>query len=253
VPLRGVTGTGQLVLTGIPLMSWDHLRTVHALANEVTHAIDGTVFEQAARDAALVRLRQAVARDLHDSVAQSLAGARFWLQALKARTGKNHELLAEIEQVEEALVTENLHIRALIEQLRRDEQAQGLRDLTADLADLLTTLSLHWRIETAFKGGAGAYPVPYQLSFDTQQVVREAFANAVRHGQASRIELMFRPTEQGFDLSVSDNGTGFPEGMTSPRPVSITERVALLGGTLEVNSSSSGVSLNMHIPIGGQP
>jgi signal transduction histidine kinase len=252
IPLRGVTGTGQLVLTGIPLLSWDHLRSVNALASEVTHAIDGTVFEQAARDAALVRLRQAVARDLHDSVAQSLAGARFWLQALKARAARDQDLVTEIEQVEEALVTENLHIRALIEQLRREERARGLRDLTADLDDLLTTLSLHWRIETERKGPSGPYPVPYQLSFDVQQVVREAIANAVRHGRASRVGLEFKPNGTGFDLSIRDNGSGFGKTNPAPSPVSITERVALLGGTLEIITSDEGARLDMHIPHGGQ-
>jgi signal transduction histidine kinase len=252
VPLDGVTGSGRLVLSGIPLMSWDHLRLAQALGSEVAHALDRDAFELSAREAALARLRQTVARDLHDSVAQSLAGARFWLRALKSRTAKDKELSDEIGQVETAFESENLHIRELIRQLRRAEQVPGQRSLTDDLGALLETLGMHWRIETGLKGLADPLPVPYRLSFEVQQIVREAVANAVRHGQASKVELTLGRNGSGLHLAVADNGSGFPGAEDGGAPVSISERVTGLGGTIEVSSSGTGARLDLHFPVGAQ-
>jgi signal transduction histidine kinase len=250
VPLDGATGFGRLVLSGIPLMSWDHLRQAQALGSEVSHALDREAFELAAREAALARLRNTVARDLHDSVAQSLAGARFWLRALKARTASDPALSEEISQVETALESENLHIRHLIGQLRRSDQIPGQRSLTDDLGALLETLALHWRIETGMNGLADPLPVPYRLSFEVQQIVREAVANAVRHGQASKVELTLGSNGKRLHLAVRDNGVGFAAEQNGNAPVSISERVTGLGGTIEVSSSSEGARLELSIPQG---
>jgi signal transduction histidine kinase len=252
VPLDGVTGHGRLVLSGIPLMSWDHLRLAQALGSEVAHALDREAFELSAREAALSRLRQTVARDLHDSVAQSLAGARFWLRALRARTAKDPVLSEEIAQVETAFESENMHIRELIGQLRRSEQIPGQRSLTDDLGALLETLGLHWRIETSMNGLADALPVPYRLSFEVQQIVREAVANAVRHGQASKVELTLGRNGKGLHLAVADNGVGFGAMQNGAAPVSISERVQGLGGTIEVSSSGTGARLDLHFPGGAR-
>jgi signal transduction histidine kinase len=250
VPIDGVTGRGRLVLSGLPLMSWDHLRLAQALGGEVAHTLDREAYELSAREAALARLRQTVARDLHDSVAQSLAGARFWLRALRSRTAKDKELSEEIAQVETAFESENLHIRELIGQLRRADQVPGQRSLTDDLGALLETLGLHWRITTGINGLADPLPVPYRLSFEVQQIVREAVANAVRHGQASKVELTLGRNGQGVHLAVADNGTGFAAMQDGGAPVSISERVAGLGGTIEVSSNSTGVRLDLHFPAG---
>lgn len=252
VPIDGATGRGRLVISGLPLMSWDHLRLAQALGGEVAHALDREAFEHSAREAALARLRQTVARDLHDSVAQSLAGARFWLRALRSRTAKDKALSDEIAQVETAFESENMHIRELIGQLRRADQVPGQRSLTDDLGALLETLGLHWRIETGINGLADPLPVPYRLSFEVQQIVREAVANAVRHGRASKVEITLGRNGKGLDLSVADNGSGFEALQDGAAPVSISERVAGLGGTIEVNSNSSGVRLDLHFPAGAR-
>lgn len=250
VPLRGATGHGRLVLSNIPLMSWDHLRHAQALGTDLAYALDREAFELAAREAALSRLRHAVARDLHDSVAQSLSGARFWLQAIRTRAAKDPELAEEIGQVQAALDAENLHVRDLIGQLRQSEQAPGERSLTDDLNDLLATLALHWRIETSQSGAAAPIRVSAALSYEMQQIVREAVANAVRHGKASRVELALGQTGDVLDVAINDNGSGYPADGPVISPVSINERISALGGRLHVESGTGGVRLDMRIPMG---
>jgi signal transduction histidine kinase len=111
---------------------------------------------------------------------------------------------------------------------------------------------MHWRIETGLKGLADPLPVPYRLSFEVQQIVREAVANAVRHGQASKVELTLGRNGSGLLLAVADNGSGFPGAEDGGAPVSISERVTGLGGTIEVSSSDTGARLDLHFPVGAQ-
>lgn len=250
VPLKGATGSGRLVLCDIPLMSWDHLRHAQALAGDVAYALDREAFELAAREAALSRLRHSVARDLHDSVAQSLAGARFWLHAIRTRAAKDPELADQIGQVQAALDAENMHVRDLIGQLRQTEQAPGERSLTNDLTDLLETLALHWRIEIGLNGSAKALPVSAALSYEVQQIVREAVANAVRHGEASQVTLELEQNGAVLALSILDNGSGFTAPEEDRLPVSISERITALQGRLTVASGTAGARLDMEIPMG---
>ena len=253
VPVHGVTGKGRLALTGVPLMSWDHLRLAVAISQEVAHAIDRQAFALAARETAMARLRHAVARDLHDSVAQSLSGARFWLQALKAKAGSATDLNEEIDTIQAAFESENNHIRDLIAQLRRDEREPGERSLSEDLHELLSTLSKHWRIETRLEESTDSLPVPYQLSFEVQRIVREAIANAVRHGEAGSVELSVERTPVGIRLIVEDNGKGFPDKVNIIAPRSISERVAALGGSLYISSVPGKSRIDITLPAGAVP
>ena len=250
VPLQGVTGQGRLVMSGVPLMSWDHLRLANAIAHEAAHAIDRQAFDLAAREAAMARLRHAVARDLHDSVAQSLAGARFWMQSLKAKPGVTMNLVEEIDKIQAALESESTHIRNLIVQLRKDEREPGERSLTDDLDELLSTLSLHWRIEARLAKSNALLPVAYHFSFEVQQIIREAVANAVKHGDAGKVDVSLERDPIGIRLIVEDNGSGFPDQVEITIPVSISERVAALGGSLDVSSIPGRFRIEITLPTG---
>jgi signal transduction histidine kinase len=248
VPLTGATGRGELVLAGIPLLSWDHLRLAVAIAQKVANAIDRREFELAAQEAALSRLRHSVARNLHDSVAQSLAGARFWLQALKMKAGTATGLISEIDTIQAALESENLHIRNLIGQLRNEGVESIERNLSNDIEVLLVSLSQQWRIDARLKEASNALFVPYLLSFEVQQIIREALANAVRHGQADAVEIGLWRTDSGIRLVIGDNGQGFPDPAKITAPHSISERVAELGGSLDISSMPGNSRLDITLP-----
>ncbi len=77
--------------------------------------------------------------------------------------------------------------------------------------------------------------------------MREGIANAVRHGQASRVGVELSAAMGGLQLQITDNGTGFPASDTPLSPRSIAERVAALGGTLAIASSPGDTRLNIEL------
>jgi len=250
LPFRGGSGSGTLVLGGISGPGADHLVLGKAIAREIGTAFDRMAVGQLEREALVARTRSAIARDLHDSVAQSLAGACFRLEAL--RRGVRDRLAdapaaeQEIVSVRDALRREQGHIRGLIESLRTPAQPPRRRDLAADIAETLADAGAHWALSARLEPAAPV-EVPGWLSHEVQQLVREAVANAARHGHARRVTVGLGTTAGRITLDVSDDGAGFDAAAQSG-PWSISERVAALGGELRLSSGTGGTRLAIILP-----
>jgi len=252
VPFQGANSAGQIVLGGIAGLNADHLVLAKALAREAASALDRLALAGLEREALVVRTRGAIARDLHDSVAQSLAGACFRLEALRrglpgymAESAERAE--REVAIVQESLRAEQGHIRQLISDLRTPTQDLQVRDLRGEIDSTLRDASRHWGVQIALDA-PGAIRVPGWLSHELQQLVREAVANAARHGQATRLTVRIALAGETLNLHISDNGTGFAPTPTTAEPWSIRERVASLGGELGVESGPTGTTLAIRLP-----
>jgi len=79
--------------------------------------------------------------------------------------------------------------------------------------------------------------------------VREAVANAVRHGRARRIRVSLEENEDALLVTIADDGAGFADVVTVRRPRSISERVAQLGGKLELETGVEGTTLHLSLPL----
>jgi signal transduction histidine kinase len=95
-----------------------------------------------------------------------------------------------------------------------------------------------------------------------QFLLAEGAANAVKHGNASHIDLKIEQTPSNVRLQIDDNGHGL-SGITGTfthdelaarliGPQSIAKRVAELGGTLSLSTSGKGVELCIEFPWHGQ-
>ena len=80
------------------------------------------------------------------------------------------------------------------------------------------------------------------------QLLREAVANAVRHGQATRVEVGLKDGGGDLKMTIEDDGRGFPEGDPETRPWSINERVDKLAGRLSVATGPGGTRLEIVLP-----
>lgn len=248
IPIVSRTGRGQLLLSGIDGLCSDDLLPARVVAREIASAIDEEETEALLREVAMSRLRSQIAADLHDSVVQTLAGASFRLEALRGNPAAS-AIGAEIGAINSAIAAEQTHVRAMIDKLRRGAVLPGKRNLYQEVAALADPLSAQWQVSIR----ADEPPEPIILSssttFEIQQILREAVANAARHGRARAIQIGFPASEPGaLTLTITDNGKGFPAGsMVKPR--SISERVSLLSGTMHLASSPGKAGITIVIPI----
>ncbi|MBS1239878.1 MAG: putative signal transduction histidine kinase, partial [Proteobacteria bacterium] len=252
IPVEGTTGAGQIVLVGIPGLCRDHLAFGQALAREIAHGLDEEEISSLARETAAVRLRGNIARDLHDSVAQSLAGAGYRLASLRQQIRDGKDVLPEIDSISESLHAEQAHIREIIARLRSDAVNPGARNLGTELDRLANALSRHWQVEVRCEDSVEPLVIPAWLVFEIQQLVREGIANAVRHGTAKRVSVKTERIAGGVSLQIDDDGKGFPGGANARLPQSIAERVEALGGKMDVASRADGTRICITLPLGAR-
>lgn len=251
IPVDSDEQRGWLILSGMPMLGWGHMHLASAIRAEVAQGMEWQSASANALDAALARLRRTVACDLHDSVAHSLAGAKFLLVALRSKVGARAEIAGDIDSIKEALEAEYAYVRSLIEQLRQTDADANVRNLVEDIETIRPTLESRWQIEIEITDSDFRIHVPVWLSLEIQQIVREAISNAVRHGKATVASITCQKRAGRIEIEVTDNGCGFPDPDTAVPPRSISERLAQSGGSLKVDSSPGSTRLRISLPLDG--
>jgi signal transduction histidine kinase len=193
--------------------------------------------------AAVLETRRQVARDIHDGVAQELALISSLTHGLET-TSRGAQDKAEImESVQRALD----ETRGAITALRRPLEEPVGRSLTATAQELAERLGAHVEIHVD-----DALAVPPAWEEALPRIVREAVANAVRHGgaatvsvrltEADRIRLRVQDDGEGFDPSSLGLGGGY--GL-----IGIRERTESLGGDLTIDSRPGhGTCVEVRLP-----
>lgn len=250
VPVQSVTGTGQIVAWNAPVLCFDDIPLLKALGEEIGHTLDREEMSRLARVEVETDVRQAVARDLHDSVAQFLAGTLFRLEALRRWIREGNDPEGEIDSIKNALRREQTQLRLLIERLRRGQEGARRTEIADELRTLLDEAGAHWHIATELVLPDRPLSISVQLSHEIRQLVREGVANAARHGKCGKVVVSLGHEDGRLRLAISDDGVGFPPLPGVPRPRSISERVEALGGRFEVHNSARGVRLEIDLLSG---
>jgi signal transduction histidine kinase len=255
VPIRTVGFRGQLFALGVPGLCADHLTVAARIGHEVESAFEQTTLSLATKEAATTRVRLRLARDLHDSVVQFLAGMALKLRAIGTDLEPDSALRKEIEDLQLQLAQEQRDLRALIAAQIQPRSETQPEEPVGQLAD---RLERQWGLSIDLSFDPASLQIPAALRHDLEQLIREAVANAARHGEAKHIAIQFAESGQAFILSIADNGKGFPvDGQfTDPElrkldfgPRSFHERVQSLGGTVTLASSRNrGATLVVSLP-----
>lgn len=249
LPFSGGTGHGEIILTGIKGVSSDHVVIGQSIAREVGAALDRHATLLFAHQTALARTRDALAGDLHDNIAQSLAGAALRLEGLRTSIRAGHDPEVEILQLKSALRTEQKQVRAMIDRLRNGEEGSRSANISTSLAPLASELSKNWSVAIHLDCPKSLIG-PAELRYEISSILREAVANAVRHGKARVMWLAIGTEGSMLALEITDDGSGFPSGTGPEAPRSIRERVWRHGGSLAVRSGSGGTVLSIRLPLG---
>ena len=191
--------------------------------------------------------RQRMARELHDTLAQGVAGHVLQLEAIKAH-------LAADRTERAANIVETAIVRARTTLAESRAVIDDLRDITAD-----TTEAVHQKVER-FRQSAGIpcelelSVIENQLSMETTNhaldILSESLMNIIRHAQASQVKVKFLIQKQTLELEVCDNGVGFDVNKQTSGHyglVGMYERARLTGGTLVIDTKTNGTCVQFAI------
>ena len=243
------------LLHEVRALSTDHLDFAPRLARDMAVRLQEAELFAAVEERSMAKARVAVARDLHDSVVQFLAGLGFRLEALKRSPAAVGELGDNLAELKDTVMTEQRQLRAFIKGLRTGKPI-SLNDLTRDCASLCALLSRQWNIDCACACKSEAGWVPLRTQLDVHHLVREAVANAVRHGGAKQVRVAMQREEKHLSLTVTDDGQGFAaaaEGREIAPPASLNGRVREAGGTLKVRSEAGETAVVIRLPVEDAP
>lgn len=247
IPIASTSGRGLIVITGNRGFGIDHLGLAEGLAQEIEAALDRQLIGQISSEAMVARLRTALARDLHDSVAQTLAGVGFRLEAIRAQVRAGHNPEEDFAEIKASLGSEHRHLRDMIERLRDTGLEPRRVELASQLRGVANELERTWSTRLSFTAQPQDITVPVELAFEIMQITREAVANGVRHGGARGFDIAVTRGGAGLTLDIRDDGTGFAQD-PAPLPRSIAERARANGGHLTICPSPAGAHLLIELP-----
>jgi NarL family two-component system sensor histidine kinase YdfH len=222
-----------------------------ALAAEL-EAANRQLSEYAARveDLTIAAERQRMARELHDTLSQGLAGLILKLEAVDANLSHNRS-----EKAHAIISDAMLQARATLADARR--AIDDLRQTTQD--DFETSLRLEISRFTDATGIPCVFhadstpPLPDPVKETIIRAVAEGLTNTARHARATEASVNIVATPTGIEVCIKDDGAGFDPGNIPSGHyglIGLRERVRLVGGQLSIESiSQKGTILTIQIPI----
>ncbi|MDR0806510.1 MAG: nitrate/nitrite two-component system sensor histidine kinase NarQ [Enterobacteriaceae bacterium] len=190
----------------------------------------------------LMEERATIARELHDSLAQSLSFLRIQLTLLKrVIPDDNNTAKRVINDFDQALSSAYYQLRELLATFRLTIQEADLHEA---LNQLITPLQAQTEVPIQLHCALSSQALNAQQQVHALQIVREAVLNAIKHANAKTINVSCEPTADGNNmLTITDDGLGIqsvdePEGHYGLNIMS--ERAARLGGTLSIRRREQG-------------
>jgi signal transduction histidine kinase len=198
-----------------------------------------------AREAGVLDERQRLAGEIHDTLAQGLAGIVTQLQA--AERADDDERDRRLRQVR-TLARDSLgEARRAVQALRPEPL------VSAQLPEALSELAGRFAVPVSVETTGDARPLLPELEVTLYRVAQEALANAEKHAKASRIGLTLSYADDVVLLDVVDDGVGFRPGDrgdgTGFGLEAMRRRVRRVAGTLAVESTpGGGTAVNVQVP-----
>jgi signal transduction histidine kinase len=227
----------------------DEVAQLEASLNRMAERLDAAMASE--RQLAGASERARIARELHDAISQDLFSLRLLAGGLRKALPASSPLRPQVETMEQT-ATQTMHeMQALLLELR----PVALDD--AGLVPALEELSTAYRERLGVAVDADLQPVALAppVEHAVLRVIQEALANAVKHAQPTRIRLRLRHQDGQVAVAVTDDGGGFDPATAAERHGLglglMRERVAELGGTLELDSApGQGTSVRILLPAG---
>jgi signal transduction histidine kinase len=223
-----------------------------AFSNQAALAIESARLRQQAQEAAILEERARLARELHDSVTQSLYSLTLLAEGWQrmARKGDLVDIEEPLREAGEIARQALKEMRLMICELRPpDLEEEGLLG------------ALHRRLEAVEKrSGLEArlladdiLDLPDHLEAELYRIAVEALNNALKHSHATALSVRLRSTDEQLELEIRDNGHGFyPDAPDSGEGMGLStmrERVRKIGGSLAIRSSpGKGTSVLVTVP-----
>ena len=208
-----------------------------------------------AQFSAVLAERNRIARDIHDSLAQSFVGVALQLEVVRAKLLEAPQLAAQHLELAVSMVTHSLdEARRAIRDLRSGSLEK--HDLGQGLLEMTKQLTTGTPIQAELKVRGAVRPLPSAIGNNLFRIGQEAITNAIRHARASKVYIRLEYGHERVTLNVKDDGCGFnPEEVLLLEDghfglVGMRERAKAIKARIEFRSSvGQGTNITLDIPL----
>ena len=223
-------------------------------ANLLSTLIEHVKSNREVRRAELLKERQSIANEIHDSLAQTLNYARMNTTLLSDAVRHNNEVMATkyARDIDDALETSQKAVRALITDFRSEMDPTGLLNALQTLAEQFRQ---QHRIVLDCSIRVADLDLPLEHEIQAYHIVREALSNIAKHSNASHARLIVDHRAGYYIFTVEDNGTGGDDLIPVEGHYGIVimrERAQRIGGEIRAESAKGlGTSVQLLFPEPG--
>jgi signal transduction histidine kinase len=198
--------------------------------------------------------RRRIARELHDSLGQYLVALKLNVEILRRRSPVETELWSQSEELMERCIAEVRTLSYLLHPPTMD--AVGIASAARWYVE---GFGLRSGLKLTLDAPNDPLRLPDAIELALFRVLQEALTNVHRHSGASTADILIQRSAGQVILEVNDNGHGIPQEMldrfreagtgTGVGLMSMHERARELGGTIQIESGSTGTSVRIAIPV----
>ncbi|MDX9956560.1 MAG: PocR ligand-binding domain-containing protein [Anaerolineae bacterium] len=231
----------------------DDIRIVSLFANQAAINIEHARLNQQAGKLAVIEERQRLARELHDSVVQSLYSIALYADAaaLALMADKPDVTVSHLQELRDTARSAMVDMRLLIFELHPPalEEEGLITALRVRLASVEARSGVHAELEVE-----GERRLPIMIEQELYRIAQEALNNIMKHAQAQNVTLTVRFNDGTVSLQVRDDGTGFdPHNIASSGGMglhSFAARAVKIGGHVTVDSQPGrGTTVTVHVAV----
>jgi PAS domain S-box-containing protein len=246
--LLGILG---LCFTTAQAQTKSELELFYTLGQQAAIALRLTQLSEQAQQATLLAERNRMARELHDTLAQTFTGVIMQLEAAQAM------LAATPAPMQKHLAHAGLLARQGLNEARRSvwslrPEALETDDLQTALLRLVQQMTDHTTISTEVLVDGTPIALPEEVETHLLRIGQEALTNILKHSQARHIQLTVQFRSDSIALHIVDNGRGFDIDL--PRQgfgiTSMQQRTQQIGGAFALASQiGQGTTIEVKIPV----
>ncbi len=232
----------------------EEIELAETLGSQAALAIENARLQQRVKQAAIMRERSRLARELHDSVTQALYSLTLltegWRRKVEAgQLEQVADYLAEAGQIAYQGLKE---MRLLIHELRPPVLAQ--EGLVGALQRRLDAVEGRAGVEVRLLVDEGLETLPDRLEEGLYRIAQESLNNALKHAGAGQVTVRLGRVDDRLEMAIIDNGRGCsPEKVAGQGGLgldSMRQRAGQLGGKLSFTSApGQGTTVRVSLPL----
>ena len=218
----------------------DDVRILGLLAAQAAIAIENARLHEQAEESAVLAERHRLARELHDSVTQSIYSVILFADASRLALEAEKTAIAadNLRAARQMAGTAIADMRLLLYELHPPELAE--EGLVSALHTRLDAVESRAGLQVDLNV-SGEVDLPLTLESELYKIAQEALNNVVKHANASAVTVQIDATDNHFCMIIEDDGMGFILDIATPNPGlglrSINERVKQIAGELLIRSA----------------